>query len=362
MSKEGSLNREVSIPWSQVLDAWPEPALIVDEGDIVRHANALAEALMGRPEAPLVGRSVDQLVPATARRRHQAHRAEFRERPAQRQMGHGADLYALGGDGAPFPAAIGLHPLSGPDTGRVLVTITDLTDRRRAEARARAIARQGDQLHHTLVAELGHDLKNLLGVILANGDHLRHRPDGEALDDLCEAAHRAVVLTDRLMAFGHDQVIDPVTILDLPSLVDGLQPLLRALVPRTIRLELQLCAVPAVRAARRTLEQVLINLVANAADAIDGCGTITVTVRAQEATVQLLVADDGQGMDPATAARVFTPRFTTKPHGHGLGLAHARAALTPFDASLRFTTAPDRGSTFVVTLPSDAPAGDRGSR
>jgi signal transduction histidine kinase len=233
-----------------------------------------------------------------------------------------------------------------------------------------------------LAGGVAHDFNNLLSVIisysamigdsLAAGDPLR--PD---VEEIRRAADRASELTRQLLAFGRQQVMKP-RVLDLPLALVGLEKMLRRIVGEDIVFSL----VPAVRVGKiqvdpGQLEQVVMNLVVNARDAMPDGGGLTITtddVRLDHdyATLhpgvtpgpytRLSVTDTGQGMDAATRARVFEPFFTTKEQGKGtgLGLSTVWGIVTQSGGHVTVQSTAGQGTTFHVFFPSvDAEAEDQ---
>jgi len=340
-----------SMTWQAILKSWPEAAMIVARDGTILHANARAEALLSTPDAPLPGRHVDELVPASFRQRHAEHRAGYHDAPASRRMGSGADLVATRGDGTPFPAAIGLHPLEGTHEGEVLATIIDLTARERVEKLARTADEERSKLLQSMMAGIGHDLKNLLGVVLGNAVFLQEAgADAEAIADLLVASRQSVVLAEQLLDYSSARK-DARTEVHLDALVRKARPLLRAMVPRAVQLEVHTQPVEAIRGRPRMLQQVLLNLVANAAEAMGSTGCITVRVTQEGDKAVLSVQDDGPGMSAEVLGRVFEPLFTTKPSGHGLGLAASQKTVRDHGGQLSAASVPGQGATFTVSLP-----------
>ncbi len=219
-----------------------------------------------------------------------------------------------------------------------------------------------------LAGGIAHDFNNLLTVIAGYAEALLN--DGAtapaAKDDLTQisrAAEQAATLTRQLLAFSRRQVLKP-EVLDLNLIIAELEKMLRRLIGEDIQLYVHLSARPAlIKADPGQIEQVILNLVVNARDAIESGGRITIESCHVEVTepgqparacVILSVKDTGQGMDDATRARIFEPFFTTKERGRGtgLGLATVYGIVQQSGGSITVHSEPGFGSTFKVYLPS----------
>jgi two-component system, cell cycle sensor histidine kinase and response regulator CckA len=179
-----------------------------------------------------------------------------------------------------------------------------------------------------LAGGVAHDFNNLLSVILsytafaledlAEGDPLR-----ASLGEVEKAGMRAADLTRQLLAFSRRQVLQP-KVLDLDDIVRGMEKLLRRLIGEDVELVLRLAGeLPRVLLDPSQLEQVVMNLVVNARDAMPRGGKLTIETAVADrggVKVMLVVADTGHGMDAATRSRIFEPFFTTKDMGKGTGL------------------------------------------
>jgi len=270
------------------------------------------------------------------------------------------------------------RPVSQADTGvgerrieRIYGAAQDITVQKQLEEQL--IQSRKMEAIGQLAGGVAHDFNNLLTVICGYGDLLKKEPgvsaDGrEYIDEILEAARRATQLTRQLLAFGRRQVMQA-RIVDLNRIVRDLEKLLRRLIGEDIALIMVYRAEPAfVKVDPGQLEQVVMNLVVNARDAMPAGGRLTIETSnvdfdrslAQEKPpqdngthVMLTVTDDGAGMDPETAARVFEPFFTTKElgKGTGLGLAMAYGIITQSGGDIRVATEPDRGTTFRIYLP-----------
>jgi signal transduction histidine kinase len=259
-----------------------------------------------------------------------------------------------------------------PSERRAGVIVLDATERLAAQERLR----QAQRLESVgrLAGGLVHDFNNLLAAIKLNCALALTGPalEGEARADLeaiAQTVDRATMLARRLLASTRPRPVEP-RALELNDIVaEVTQMLRRALTADEIELELALDpALARVRADAGQLEQVLVNLVVNACDAMPNGGTITirtanVTVTAAHekrgrelapgSYVMLTVGDTGCGMDPATQARIFEPFFTTKPatQGTGLGLAVVRGIIKQWGGCVYVESARGIGSTFEIYLP-----------
>jgi signal transduction histidine kinase/CheY-like chemotaxis protein len=219
-----------------------------------------------------------------------------------------------------------------------------------------------------LAGGIAHDFNNLLTVLLANiGELLRdHRLDAKTqagLREMDEAACRGADLVRQLLAFGRQQRTSPET-LDLNLALSSMQSWLGRLLGERLALEVVLQSEPVfIRVDPSQLEQVIVNLITNARDAVSGSGKISIEteeVQLSEAEglphgryAMLSVTDTGMGMDPETRHRIFEPFFTTKDvgKGTGLGLATAHGIVEQAGGRIRVSSEPGRGSCFRVYLP-----------
>jgi PAS domain S-box-containing protein len=228
-----------------------------------------------------------------------------------------------------------------------------------------------------LAGGIAHDFNNLLVGILGNASFMRDillttSPARPMLDGVIAAGERAAVLTRQLLAYSGKGkfLIRPV---DISDLVREMTTLVQASVPKTVTLQLRLAPdLPAVIADVAQLQQLIMNLVINAAEAIgDTPGSVTVITgeqqivagKSSETTVAgspvppgryifFEVQDTGAGMDEATIPRIFDPFFTTKFTGRGLGLSAALGIVRSHEGYIQVSSSPGRGSTFKVFFPA----------
>jgi len=251
----------------------------------------------------------------------------------------------------------------------------EVEERERAE---RALAHAEAQLRHAqkmeaigrLASGVAHDFNNLLSVVISSSDLalLRMQSGDRAraeIEDIRKAGQRAAALTRQLLAFSRQQVLQP-RVLSLNDVVHGMERMLSRVLGEDILLAIDVAPeLAAVKADPSQVEQVIMNLVVNARDAMPTGGQLRIQTRnASEAPrgasapvpgphVMIAVSDTGVGMDGETVARVFEPFFTTKERGKGtgLGLSTVFGIVKQSGGSIAVHSALGRGATFEVYLP-----------
>ena len=265
------------------------------------------------------------------------------------------------------------------DGGRIVAFLRDITDQKQAEqekAKLQAQFHQAQKMESVgrLAGGVAHDFNNLLTVIngyskmllagLKAGDPLR-----ETVEEIHLAGERAAGLTRQLLAFSRKQVLEPRR-LDVNRVVEEMQPMLERLVGDDVEVRVALDAKGGIiHADPHQLEQVVMNLVVNARDAMPGVGKLmieTANVERNESYarshtearvgryVLLAVSDTGVGMDEATKSRIFEPFFTTKAvgKGTGLGLSMVQGIVAQSGGHVEVYSEPGRGTTFKIYLPA----------
>ncbi len=232
----------------------------------------------------------------------------------------------------------------------------DVTERRALEEQLRQ-SQKMEVVGH-LAAGIAHDFNNLLTIIAGTSEFLLRRGglDEEArtcIDEIDAASQRAAALTRQLLAFGRQQVLTP-RVVDENEVVRDTSKLLARLLPTNVEMHLALSpTVLPVWVDRSVLEQVLLNLVVNARDAMPEGGTIKIRTGIEGPYVVLSVGDTGTGMTSEVRARAFDPFFTTKAAGHGtgLGLSTVYGLVHQSGGEVCVESAPGAGAIFTVRLP-----------
>jgi PAS domain S-box-containing protein len=274
-------------------------------------------------------------------------------------------------DGAILDVEITSHTLEFAGREAALVLAHDVTGRKHLEAQLRHVQKM-DAIGR-LAGGVAHDFNNLLTSILGHSQLLATRSDldpmmVEGVGEIEKAALRATALTRQLLTFSRQQVLQP-TVLDLNAVILDMDKMLRRLIGEDIDLRtLPAADLGLIRADRGQLEQVLVNLVVNARDAMPTGGKLTietsnVTVAGGYANgrgggaagpcIRLAVSDDGVGMDTETQVRMFEPFFTTKETGRGtgLGLATVHGIVKQNGGHIEVYSEPRKGSTFKLFFP-----------
>lgn len=253
----------------------------------------------------------------------------------------------------------------------IVFNARDITERQGMEERLRQAQRM--EAIGTLSGGIAHDFNNLLTIIRGYAHQLlESRPDAAKaraqVERIDEAAERAAALTSQLLAFSRRQVLQP-RVFDLNALTTGLDEMLRRLIGEHIEMNTVVAEDSClVQADTGQIEQVIMNLVINARDAMPHGGKLTLETANLELDeayaakhegahagpyVMLAISDTGVGMDAKTQARIFDPFFTTKGlgKGTGLGLSTAYGIVKQSGGHIWVYSEPGRGSTFKVYLP-----------
>ncbi|MDM8528850.1 ATP-binding protein [Anaerolineales bacterium HSG24] len=259
-----------------------------------------------------------------------------------------------------------IEPIQSSDnyqlTSFAVVVIHDITKRKTLEV----------QLNHAqkmeaigrLTSGIAHDFNNILMAIMGDCELLLSYlgPEHQELVDIKQNVERGTLLTKQMLTFGRKKLIRS-TIININDALSNMDRLINRLVGKTISLNCQRASeLPVVKIASGQLEQIIINLIVNARDAMPQGGELTIQTgqaevippsAKQENYVFLAVSDTGTGIDRATLSHIFDPFFTTKQlgHGTGLGLATVHSVVEQNDGYVTVDSEVGQGTTFTVYFP-----------
>jgi two-component system sensor kinase FixL len=359
-----------------VVEAAPNAMIIVDTEGCITLVNTQAEAVFGYSRHELIGSPIEMLVPERFKSHHVGDRHGYLGDARARPMGAGRELFGRRKDGSQVPVEIGLNPIHTPEGLFVLASIIDISERKQAELDA---ARQRNELAHlsrvTMLGELSgsiaHELNLPLSAILSNAQAAQRMlaNDGtdlvevrEILDDIVSEDKRAGEVIRRLRLWLKKGEVQK-RCLRINQVVQDVLKLMRSdLINQRVTVDTRLTRnLSTVTGDPVQLQQVLLNLVANACDAMIGCRTperrllIRTEIETSSAAVIVSVRDRGSSIPEEKLEQLFEPFFTTKTKGMGLGLSVCRTIITAHRGKLWATNNPDRGATFHFSLPISVP-------
>lgn len=359
----------------------------------IQCANGAASRLLGYTKEALVGLSCLELFDPLDERLRAARATRTRGEPLA------GEFRVRRADGSAVETEVrGVSFRDADDRLLTYYQLRDLTESRHVESTLRSLralserandearANPGEQLQHgqrlqslgVIASGIAHDFNNLLVGILGNtslalADMAQDEDVREVLHDVEAAALRAADLTRRILGYAAPGS-GAVELLDISTIVREVAQLLHAAVSKRATLTLDLPpSLPLVRCDATRVVQLLMNLLTNASDAVEGvAGAITLSTRAITADAEMLaspyvdkapvagryvlieVHDNGVGMSEETMRRIFDPFFTTKSSGNGLGLASTLDMLRNNGGSIQVESAPGAGTTFRVYLPESS--------
>jgi signal transduction histidine kinase/CheY-like chemotaxis protein len=354
--------------FADLFDFAPVGYFTVSRDSSIREVNLTGARLLGVERAKLIGCRLGVFLAESDRRAFSAALSAAHESRGPQEC----EATLTPAPNGSSPATLVQMTISVPLGGEeARVAVFDSTERRRSENLARTS--QKLEAIGLLAGGVAHDFNNLLTIIMSNCALALETVAGEAplhepLVELREAAERAAGLTRQLLAFSRKQVVVP-RVVDLNSLVRHAGGMLRRIIPEDIELVLTLAPdLGPVELDPTQFDQMFLNLVINARDAMPGGGRLTVSTTnvggdpggapqspsaRSGSRVRLTVSDTGTGMDAQTMEHIFEPFFTTKElgRGTGLGLSTVFGIVTGCGGHISVRSRPGEGATFDVDLP-----------
>ncbi len=366
-----------------VLDSAFDAVIVIKPSGAIVDLNAAAERLFGHSRDKAIGQELASLiVPAD---RSEAHRKALQQYDPSRPstvVGQRIEVEAVRSDGLRLPIELSVARVDDADGVLFWAWIRDLTERRMSED---ALRQSDMQLRQSLKMEaigrlaggVAHDFNNVLTAIFGYADLLldgfdANHPSRSDVLEIKKAAERAANLTRQLLAFSRKQVLQTRPV-DLNEVVHTMAPLLARLVGEDIQLEIAVDpALDVVHADPSQLDQVLMNLAANARDAMPDGGRLKIATANEDVSagqasqqdgvtpgryVRLAVTDTGHGIPKDVLRQIFEPFFTTKEQGKrtGLGLATVYGIVKQSNGWIEASSELGEGTTFAIHLPSVVP-------
>ena len=355
-------NEERTRLLATAVEASGDAVMVCDPEGVIRYVNPAFTALSGYSPEEAIGQTPRLL--KSGRQPTQFYKELWSTVKAGRRFK--GEFVNRRKDGTLYTQQATITPVMDEAGGirSIIAVARDVTVERRLEEQLRRA--QMHEMIGRMASGTAHDFKNFLSVIELNAGVARDAVRGgraadaaEPLEEIAGAARRGADLVRRLLALGRSPDEPDITDGDIAAVLEGMRSTLRSVVPSGTELSIDVEPdLPRVSMNATAVEQIVLNLVSNAAEALEGRGHIVVRLhrdtsqdsRDGQGTVHLSVRDDGPGIPDHLLDRVFEPFFTTRARkgGSGLGLAMVRALADQQGASLRVDSRPGRGTTFTL--------------
>ena len=358
---------EVAERLNAILESAVDGFITIDEAGIVESVNAACVEIFGYERSELIGSSVNLLMPEPDSQAHDGHLVNYLRSGQSKIIGTGREVSGRRNDGSEFPLYLAVS--EGMHDGRKLFTaiVRDLTELRRAEERAKS-AEEIASLS-VIAAGIAHDISTPMNVILGYSemlqDSLPNAKDRRRAAVISEQIRRVTALLQTLLNLARPRkpVKMPVQMDEiLDHALDFCRERLRA---GKIEVDRDVRPAPHVLGDRDRLEQMLLNLIVNAADAMPEGGRLMVSLKSVDAGwIEIVLADTGLGIAADVLAQVFEPFYTTKERGKGtgLGLVVANSIVSDHAGTIECESELGKGTRFVIRLPVVETAQQRASR
>jgi PAS domain S-box-containing protein len=356
LSKREGLNRQLETSearWRAVVDSAVDGIVVIDTRGCIEAFNHGAERLFGYTEQEILGRNVDVLMPSPYREEHDAYLARYVTTGKARIIGLGREVRGMRKDGTTFPLHLSVGEMIVGGARKFTGILHDLTSRVHMEEQVReqaTLAKLGE-----MAAVLAHEVKNPLagirGAIQVIGTRLPpDNPSGQILKEIVSRIDSLDAMMKDLLLFAR-----PPKPQIQPTAVDGVLTRTAALLsqdPSMQALEIEVTgSSPPVAADAEMLKIVFQNLLINGAHAMQGKGKIRVDISAADSACRIAFVDAGPGIPMEVREKIFTPFFTTKSRGSGLGLPTVKQLVDAHSGQVTIDCPAGGGTTVVVSLP-----------
>ena len=327
--------------------------VVIDDRGRIETFNPAAERLFGYRQAEVLGRNVSMLMPAPYHDEHDGYLARYLATGDARVIGIGREVTGARRDGSTFPLHLSVGEMLVAGDQKFVGILHDLSDRVRVEEQVRqqaALVRLGE-----MAAVVAHEVKNPLagirGAVQVVGSRLpQDSKDAAIIGEIVARIDALNGMMQDLLLFARPPQPKPRPV-DLSRLIAATAELLGS-DPALggVRVEIEGSA-PPIQADPELLKIVFLNLLINGAHAMGGRGRIRVSVTSTETLCDVTFIDAGPGVPPDVRDRIFTPFFTTKARGTGLGLPTAKRLVEAHQGTIRIDCPPGGGTTVTVRLP-----------
>ncbi len=371
-AKRPSVTTHTSRELQALLDAAVDGIIVIDHLGIIRSFNRAAERLFGFTTDEAVGRNVSILMSGEDEKSHDHFLSRYLQTRAPHIIGKGRDLIVQRKDGSSFPAHLSVGVISGEEPPRFVGFVHDITHSRRMEAEAHRLQ---DRLTHVsrlatvgeMASGIAHELNQPLAAMATYAhacDRLLALPDPDieevrsALKLIADQAVRAGDIIRRMRALARSEESTRAAV-DVNTLIHELATLINSDAKAhgvSFRQDLE-PNLPPVAANAAQIQQVVVNLVRNALEALAPARSaaaqaevVVATRRIADGRVEISISDNGPGVSEALKDRIFDPFCTTKATGTGLGLAISRTIVAAHEGTLDYEPNQPRGARFTVRL------------
>ncbi len=374
LRKQITVHRLAEEKFREMIESAPDAIVMVDNQGHILHVNGETAKMFGYQPKEILHQPVEILLPPRFRTAHVGHRDAYYKHPQTRPMGVGPDLFGLRMDGSEFPIEIRLSPVKTDEGVLVISVIRDITERKGVEDALRGqkqlleekvremdIRVQSERLAGIgiMAAGIAHEVNNPLAVMLGKAEMILEEEDPTRIkkyaQDIIKFAKKASDVVKRITLYSraasapgtggrihlNDQLNEAIKLSKYANPFDH------------VELITDFQSVPPVRSNSGEIQQVFVNLINNAVQAMNGKGRLFVTSRYEDGSVVVTVRDTGAGIKKEHLTKLFTPFFTTKDPGKGtgLGLSIVHKIISEHGGSISVESEEGQGAAFIVRLP-----------
>nr|WP_277348868.1 PAS domain S-box protein [Sneathiella limimaris] len=362
----------------QVLENMTIGIVVADQNGTIEMFNGNASAIFGYSAEEMIGENIVKLMPADIGAEHHEYVQHYVTTGIKKLIGIGRQVQAKHQSGKELPIHLGVAEVFDGDTRKFVASITDLTEVKILEEHLQRASKM-DAVGQ-LTGGIAHDFNNILGIIIGNLELLESKQQlneeaRKRFDVALRGANRGADLTRKLLSFSRDEQSD-VTLVDVNSVIKGLEELLKRTLTATISIETFYSEEELlVEIDQGDFEDALVNLAINARDAMKNGGSLVIETQKKYLDAEYVrrnpesmsgqfamvsISDDGSGMTAEIIDKIFEPFFTTKDQGQGtgLGLSMVYGFIKRSDGHLKVYSEPGRGTTFRLYFPLKKSAAD----